>query len=90
MQMSEGTALTHLHYSVNINALAKQFYIVFPAEWFANRMAKDRGAAAPSIFCAAKPNLKTPVKTSLFIDSPLVEHVGNFSSWHDKWYSSHY
>jgi hypothetical protein len=42
-------------------------------------MAKNSGAAAPSIFCAAKPNPKTPVKTSLFIDSPLVEHVGNFS-----------
>jgi len=41
-------------------------------------MAKNRGAAAPSIFCVAKPNPKTPVKTSLLIDSPLVEHVGNF------------
>ena len=45
--MSEGTALTHLCYSMNIKDLANQFWIEFPAEWFANRMAKNRGAAAP-------------------------------------------
>jgi hypothetical protein len=28
---------------------SKTFLVVFPAEWFVNRMAKNRGAAAPSI-----------------------------------------
>ena len=50
MLMSEGTALTHLCYNLNIKDLAKQFQVVFPAEWFANRMAKDRGEDAPNFF----------------------------------------
>ena len=45
--MSEGTALTHLCYNVNIRYLVKHFKGIFPAEWFANRMAKNRGKAAP-------------------------------------------
>jgi len=37
--MSEGTALTHLHCSLNIRDLARQFWATFSTEWIAGRRA---------------------------------------------------
>jgi len=60
---------------MNIRDLAKQFYVVFPAEWFANRMAKDCGAAAPSIFCVTKPNPKATISARLICASTMRKPI---------------
>lgn len=38
--MSEGSALTHFRYKLNINDLANQFSTAFLAEWIAGRTAQ--------------------------------------------------